>query len=98
MAKINLPNEVPWDLLQTFCVPHKNGFTFAFKVKPNALKDRLFINEASELMLWVRAPARDNKANKRIIELLANLFMVPKSNVEIISGAEASYKRILLHR
>jgi uncharacterized protein (TIGR00251 family) len=66
------------------------------KVKPNSVKERLFINEGNKVILAVRAPAVNDKANERVIELMAEIFVTSKTRIEIISGAHARVKKILI--
>jgi len=41
----------------------------------------------------VRQPAVDGKANRAVVELLAEYFGVSKTNVQIISGITSRHKR-----
>ena len=43
--------------------------------------------------MYVREPAVDGKANTAVIRVLAEHFEVPKSRVELVSGAAARIKR-----
>ena len=45
-------------------------------------------------MVSVHAPPREGKANKALIELLANYFSVPKASVKIIRGQTGRRKLI----
>ena len=47
-----------------------------------------------ELLVYVREPAIEGKANAAIIELLASYFEVPKSNFKIIRGHTSRVKVI----
>lgn len=55
-------------------------------VQPNLIDDTL--------MVYVREPAVDGKANRAVIELLAEYYGVPKSRVEIVRGHTARTKAI----
>ena len=55
-------------------------------VQPNLIDDTLVV--------YVREPAIDGKANKAVIELLADYYGVPKSHVEIIHGHTARTKTV----
>lgn len=48
--------------------------------------------DGSTLFVGVDAPPVDGKANKRLIEIMANLFELPKSSIEIVQGHTARYK------
>lgn len=44
--------------------------------------------------IYVTAPPEDGKANKKVIELLAEYFKVPKSQIRIVKG-EISRNKIV---
>ena len=44
------------------------------------------------LIVRVRAPAHEGKANRRLTELLATRLRVPRSQIEIASGAGSAHK------
>lgn len=55
-------------------------------MQPNLIDDTLVV--------YVREPAVDGKANRAVIELLAEYYSVPKSSVEIIRGHAARTKTV----
>lgn len=63
------------------------------KVIPNAKKNRI-VEELSRLKVYVTAPAVDGKANKALIEALADHFGVKKRDVSIIFGEKSRDKII----
>lgn len=63
------------------------------KIIPNAKQNKV-IQEPDKLKIYVTAPAVDGKANKALIELIADYFHVAKSSVKIIKG-EKSRNKIL---
>ncbi|WP_040788709.1 DUF167 domain-containing protein [Nocardia paucivorans] len=63
-------------------------------IKPNSRKGPLVETQADgTLLLYVRAPAVEGKANRAAVELLAEHFDVPKSAVRLVAGATSRYKR-----
>jgi len=62
-------------------------------VKPNAKKPKI-VEENDCLHVWVDAPARKNKANKRLIELLSRYYGISKNNVKIVRGITSTVKLI----
>lgn len=44
------------------------------------------------LLVYVRDPALEGKANKAVVELLAKYYGVPKSLVEIVGGHTSKHK------
>ena len=61
-------------------------------VKPQANKESVTQISESEYRVAVHAPAADGKANRAVIELLAEHFSVPKSSIKIIRGEFARKK------
>jgi len=44
------------------------------------------------LLVRVREPAVEGKANRAVVELLAEYFNVPKTNVRLVSGHKSKVK------
>jgi uncharacterized protein len=63
-------------------------------VKPQARKAGINKVSEREYEAHIRAPARDGKANRALIDLLAEHFDVPKSVIKIIRG-EFSRKKLI---
>jgi uncharacterized protein (TIGR00251 family) len=64
------------------------------KVKPGSRKGPLVeVGPDGELTVYVREPAVDGKANNAVIGLLAAHLAVPRSRVELVSGATSRLKR-----
>lgn len=63
------------------------------RVVTNAKKERI-ISEGDVYKIYVSAPPEKGKANKKIIELVADYFKVKKSSVSIISGLRSKEKTI----
>lgn len=55
-------------------------------VKPRAKKEEDSKTDDGEYIASVHAPPQQGKANKALIELLANYFSVPQSSVRIDQG------------
>jgi len=55
------------------------------RVKPGARKVKVE-EDGDTLVVWVRSPAREGKANAELIEVLAEYFGVPKSRITIVRG------------
>lgn len=55
-------------------------------VKPNSKMESITQAEDGSLIVKVRAPPVDGKANERLIEILAAYFKKPKSSVKLIRG------------
>ncbi len=63
------------------------------RVVPNARKARIEETE-SGLKVWVDAPPRDGKANKRLVEIISKRYGIKKSDIRIISGERGREKII----
>ncbi len=67
--------------------------TFKVKVIPNAKKNEV-IREKGKLKVYVNAPAKDGRANRALIEILADFFNVKKRDVKIVSGEKSREKMV----
>lgn len=63
-------------------------------VKPNSKKGPLVEETDAGLIVYVREPAIDGKANKAVIELLAKYHAVPKGRVSVVRGVTGRIKLI----
>ena len=64
-------------------------------VQPRSSQDEVLgMDSAGWLRVRVAAPPVEGAANKRLIELLARHFGVPKGNVTILTGAKGRRKRV----
>jgi uncharacterized protein (TIGR00251 family) len=61
-------------------------------VKPNSRKEMVEVRADGSLLVRVNAPPVDGKANERVVELLAKHYNVPKSRIELVSGATGKKK------
>lgn len=61
-------------------------------VTPNAREARVTKVDEGNFEVRVDAKAMDGRANKRLVEILAKHFSVPKSKVVIVSGAKSRDK------
>ncbi len=65
-----------------------------FTVKPRAKTEEVRKTDEGQYLASVHAPPQQGKANKALIELLANYFSVPKTSVKIIRGQKGRRKLI----
>ena len=66
------------------------------QVKPNSKTNSVSIDDAGTIRIKIHAPPVDGKANKYLVEYLAELFNLPKSKIEITKGQSSSHKTIKL--
>jgi uncharacterized protein (TIGR00251 family) len=64
------------------------------KVKPNAKKQAIEELPDGSLTVHLKSPPVEGKANKELIQLLAEKFEVPKSQIRIKSGLSSKTKLI----
>ena len=63
------------------------------RVKPGQRDDEVVgFDREGALVVRVKTPAREGKANQRLLELLAGILHVPKSRVKIVSGLGSVHK------
>lgn len=69
------------------------------RVKPGSRKGPLVeIGADGELTIYVREQAVDGKANEAVVKLLAEHLGVPRSRVQLASGAASRIKRFRITR
>jgi uncharacterized protein (TIGR00251 family) len=66
------------------------------KVIPGAKKNQLK-EEAGTVKVYVSAPATDGRANKALIELLAEVYHVRKRQIQITRGLKSRVKTIKIN-
>jgi len=67
-------------------------------VKAGAKKDLVEPGEADTLRVWVRAAAREGKANAAVEKLLAAYFGIPWHQVSIVQGRTSRQKVVEIKR
>jgi uncharacterized protein (TIGR00251 family) len=63
-------------------------------VKPQAKQETVTALTDNHYLVTVRAPAKDGKANARVVELLARHFQTSKSRIRILRGLTSRLKLI----
>lgn len=66
------------------------------KTRPGSRLEKVEKVDETHFLVWVKAPAKEGKANQAVIALLARYFDIPKSFVIIESGFFAKEKVILV--
>ncbi len=66
----------------------------SIKVKPNSKKQAIIEEEDGSLTVHLKSPPVDGKANKELIELLAQRFSVSKSQITILMGLSGRNKLV----
>lgn len=63
-------------------------------VKPNSKKGPLVEETEGGLVVYVREPAVDGKANTAVVKLLSKYFDVPKTGIRILKGQSGRSKLV----
>lgn len=66
------------------------------RVTPNAKKESLRALSADSFLIAVREPAERNRANMRVLELVADYFALSSKQIRIISGHHSPGKLLSL--
>ncbi|MEB3179331.1 MAG: DUF167 domain-containing protein [Nostocaceae cyanobacterium] len=64
------------------------------KVKPNSKRQSIAEEADGSLIVHLKSPPVDGKANEELIKLLAEKFDVPKSYIRIKSGTNSRQKLV----
>jgi len=64
------------------------------KVKPNSKQQAIEESADGSLTVYLKSPPVDGKANKELMELLAEKFDVPKSQIRIKLGLSSRTKLV----
>ena len=75
---------------------HAAGFILSVRAQPGARKAGVLGIHAGALKIAVTAPPQDGRANKALIELLAETLDLRRSQVHLLSGETRRDKRFLI--
>jgi uncharacterized protein len=75
----------------------EGGILLTVRLQPRAGRSEIGAPHANELRVRVTAPPHRGAANEALVRLLAYTLRCAPSRVEIVHGAGAPRKRILLH-
>jgi hypothetical protein len=65
------------------------------KVKPRSARPGVAA-EGDQLMVRVKAPPENGKANREVLKLLADFFAISRGEIEIKSGFRSNVKWLLI--
>ncbi|GAB4237041.1 MAG: hypothetical protein Kow0049_22560 [Stanieria sp.] len=68
------------------------------KVKPNSQQQKIEELADGSLIIRLKSPPIDGKANQELIEILAKKFQVAKSQITIKSGLSSKNKLVEIQR
>jgi uncharacterized protein (TIGR00251 family) len=79
--------------------PHADGLSLKLRVTPNAKRDAVIgvriWGEETRLLLRVRAPAEDGKANAAVTRVLARWLDLASQDVRLVSGERSRLKTVV---
>jgi uncharacterized protein (TIGR00251 family) len=67
---------------------------FFLKVKPGAKQEKIEQINENTFSIWVKEPAKENKANFAVLEAMAGYFGVSLGHIRLVSGAHSKEKVI----
>lgn len=73
-------------------------FSIRVRVTPKSKREFITTGKGGALEVSVKEPAKDNRANVRVCQLVAEHLGVPRKNVIITKGSESRSKMILVYK
>ena len=70
--------------------------TLHLHAKPNARRTQLLPGPDGRWLVRLAAPPQDGQANAVLLAFLADLFGVPKREVQLLSGHTAPFKKVAI--
>ncbi|MGC9198143.1 MAG: DUF167 domain-containing protein [Acidobacteriaceae bacterium] len=74
--------------------PTEHGCIFSVKVHPGARRDAVTGIQGGSLKISLTAPPTDGRANARLIAFLADIFDIPRSRIQLLTGAGSRSKTL----
>jgi uncharacterized protein (TIGR00251 family) len=68
--------------------------TIYVHAKPNARRSQLLPGPDGRWLVRLAAPPQDGQANAELVAFLAEIFGVPKRNVQLLSGHTTPFKKL----
>jgi uncharacterized protein (TIGR00251 family) len=66
------------------------------QAKPNARRTELLPGPDGRWLVRLAAPPQDGQANAVLLAFLADVFGVPKRDVQLLSGHTAPFKKVVI--
>jgi uncharacterized protein len=82
------------DTSMPFLKETRTGIELDLHVQPRARKPEVAGLHGQALKIKVSAPPADGAANAAVLDLIAELFQVPRNRVQLIAGAASRSKRV----
>lgn len=68
----------------------------SLRVKPKTSKERIGYTPEGELVVWLKAPAVEGKANRALERYLAEFVGMAPSCVRVVGGMHSRLKKVVL--
>jgi uncharacterized protein (TIGR00251 family) len=75
---------------------HPEGTIISIRLQPSAKRSAIVGPHGDALKIAVTAPPEDSRANKMLLQLLAEQLDLNRSQIELLSGATNRNKRVLV--
>ncbi|RMD82008.1 MAG: YggU family protein [Lentisphaerae bacterium] len=82
--------------MASFIQTHKDGVCISVQVKPQCSRTGVLGIHDGHLVIGLKSPPVEGKANTELIKYLAKYFDLPRIDVEIINGTKNRRKTVLL--
>jgi len=76
----------------------KDGILIEVRVQPKAGRNELAGIQEGRLKIRLTAAPVEGEANRECLKLLAKIFDIPKSDMEIVKGRKSRLKTILVRK
>jgi uncharacterized protein len=73
---------------------HPLGATFPVRVQPRAARTAITGTVGDALKMTLSAPPLDGRANVALVDFFAEVFSVPRSGVQVVTGGRSRNKVI----
>ena len=64
------------------------------KAKPGSKANQISVAADGSLVIKIKAPAHDGKANEELIRFLSEKLRLPKSKIQLVSGFTSQFKKL----
>lgn len=80
----------------SWITPHTGGVMLTLRIVPRASKNEVSGEMAGALKIRLQAPPVEGKANRALIDFLADVLDVPRRAIDIVSGETGRNKRVVI--
>lgn len=68
------------------------------KVVPNAKMSKIILDKSGLIVVYVKSPPVDGKANKEVLKSFAKAIDINQSEITLVSGLTSKRKKIKIHK